>query len=209
MSAPTQSQVDAWKEEYERVYSLSDRGVDYVFRELTCQEYDRIIAYQDANDSASTEEFIVDTGLLWPLGIDVDSIPAGIISGLAEEIFECSGFSSPKRVIEMLNKHRERVAEARGLMKAFILSSMPAYKEEELDALTYDALAAKVALAEKIIEVNQTSVGIENKLTLDLIDPDEEEQRQKNEAVKHAAQKKPGQAGYNDPVAQKLQQALG
>jgi len=210
MSSPSEEQIAAWKREYKNIYSIPFRGVDYIFREISFREYDDAINHERANDSASAEEFLVDIALLSPVGQAYDDTPAGVITSLAEEILEYSGFGAPRHAKEVLDRHRDEVNNVHGLMKAFVLASMPSYKEEELDELTFNQLAAKVALSEKVMEVNQASVGIEGiSVKLDLIDPEEEAVREETQREKHTAQKKPGQAGYDDPIAAKLQNALG
>lgn len=76
---------------------------------------------------------------------------------------------------------------------------------EFLDSLTYSQLAARVALAEKIIEVKQAILAIEStNVTLQIIDPEEEQQKQQRTAARHDASKGEGAARYNDPIAQRL-----
>jgi len=207
--SPESSQIQEWKREFGRIFSVPVRGTDYVFREIKLTEYDMVQSYRKTEGSALAEELLVEVALLFPTEVQWDSVPAGVVTGLAEEILEYSGFASPNAVRGMLEEHRERMGTARALMKSFVLAAMPAYKEEELDGLTFNQLCAKVALAEQIIEVNQAAFGVENKLTLDLIDPEEEALREQQEIHKHAASKKPGQAGAVDPIAHKLHQALG
>ena len=201
-----------WKERYGYIYSVSARGVEYVFRELTYAEHDVCINVERNEGSAEAEDKIVEIALLStdPV-VNFDRIPAGVISSLSEEVLELSGFASPRYARSILNEYRETVGSSfRTLMKAFILSTMPAYKEEELDQLTFRKMAEKLVLAEQIIKVNQNAFGNgETDMKLDLIDPEEEALRQQAEVQKHAAQKKPGQAGFNDPIADKLRASLG
>lgn len=206
MSLPPQEIIDEWKREFGKVFSASIFGVDYVFRAVTFLEYDTA---ERMESSADAEDYLLDCGLLHPRDMDLDRIPAGAVTALIEEVLEVSGFGDPKRAKAILEEERQRVSEVWGLMKSFVIAAMPAYKEEDLNSLSFDQMAHKVALAEQIIQVNQAAFGIDNELKLDLIDPEEEAMRAEEEARKHAAQKKPGQAGYNDPIAQKLQEALG
>lgn len=93
----------------------------------------------------------------------------------------------------------------RGLMKAFVLATIHTDSPEFLDSLTYSKLAERVALAERIIEVQQAVAGIEStNVTLSLIDPEEEKQKESQSAARHNASKLDGAAKYNDPIAQKL-----
>lgn len=90
-------------------------------------------------------------------------------------------------------------------MKAFVLATIHTDTPEFLDSLTYSQLAERVALAEKIIEVHQAIAGIEpTNVTLSLIDPEEEKQKESQTAARFNASKSEGAANYNDPIAQKL-----
>jgi len=75
----------------------------------------------------------------------------------------------------ILEDEREKALEMRTQMKAFILATMPAYKEEDLDLLTFRKLCAKLALAEAIVSINQVAFGNgATGLTFDIKDPEEE-----------------------------------
>jgi len=90
-------------------------------------------------------------------------------------------------------------------MKAFVLATIHTDTPESLDNLTYSELAARVALAEKIIEIQQSIMGIEpTNVTLQIIDPQEEKQKQRQTAARHNSSKSEGAANYDDPIAQKL-----
>jgi len=90
-------------------------------------------------------------------------------------------------------------------MKAFVLATIHTDTPEFLDGLTYSQLAERVALAERIIEVKQAIAGIESTdVTLTLIDPEEEKQKEAQSAARHNASKLEGSATYSDPIAQKL-----
>jgi hypothetical protein len=71
--------------------------------------------------------------------------------------------------------------------------------------MTFSQLAEKVALSEKIIEIQQQINGTQiTNISLQLIDPEEEEQKQKQKAARHNLSKKAGEAAYEDPIAQRL-----
>jgi hypothetical protein len=153
---------------------------------------------------------VVALALLHPVPLP-DRTAAGVVTALAEQIFEVSGFASPKRMKAVLEQKRERASgDVRILMKAFVLATMPGYTEEALDELTFDGLATKVALAELVLTVQQQAMGMEqNTITLQIVDPEEEEAEQELAKARHAMTKKPGTAGMADPVAQRLHSALG
>lgn len=200
-------QIREWKKKHGKIYSIEDRGKTYVFRELTMGEYRLAEILSESEGSAGAEDYIVETALLHP-DLDLDRSPAALVSAVAEEIMNISGMGDINYARETLNRERSKAQELPGLMKAFILSTMP-YTEEQLDEMTFSDLAAKVALAEQIIKLNQISVGIENDVSLDFLDEEEQIAAQQAAQHKHAATKQPGQAGYQDPIAEKLHHALG
>lgn len=202
-------QVSDWKRQYGEVFSASIRGCDYVFRALTLDEYG---SFMDQSDSAAeTEERIAVTAVLSPPLDDLDSISAGIVTTLAEEILNVSGHGDPKRAKGVLDQKRYNASEANTYMKAFVIAAMPAYTIEDLGKFTYSQLAEKVAFAEKVIEIRQAMFPVASQnspVRFELIDPEEEEQQSQQAVQKHAAQKPGGQAGLRDPIAQKLHQAM-
>ena len=71
--------------------------------------------------------------------------------------------------------------------------------------MTFSELAQHVALSEKIIEIRQAMNGVQySAITLELIDPEEEFEKEKQTSDKHDQAKAMGAAGYKDPIAQKL-----
>jgi len=177
-----------------------------VFRELTFAEFDTIAEYESSGESsAEIEDLIIKSAVIYPESIVLDHYPAGLISSLAEEILQESGFYNPSKAKKTLEDKRAQAAEVRSLMKAFVLSTMTTYSPEYLDNLTYTKLAEKVALSEKIIEIKQNILGIApTNVVLQLIDPGEEEKKIKNKAEKYNKSRKEGEAKYEDPIAQKL-----
>ncbi len=155
--------------------------------------------------SADAEDEIIKASIVYPEDFDLNKYPPGAISSLAEQIIEFSGFASAKTAKRILEEKRVIASHVRGLMKAFVLATIHTDTPEYLDSLTYSQLAERVALAEKIIEVQQAISAIEStNVTLSLIDPEEEKQKQSQSAARHNASKLDGAATYNDPIAQKL-----
>ena len=90
-------------------------------------------------------------------------------------------------------------------MKAFVLATIHAYSPGDLDKMTFSQLAENVALSEKIIEIQQSINGVEpSNINLQLIDPEEEILKERTSEARHNLSKKPGEAAYQDPIAQKL-----
>ena len=177
-----------------------------IFRELTFAEFDKIAEHESLGESsAEIEDLIIKSAVLYPEDIVLDNYPAGLVASLAEEILQESGFASPAKAKRTLDDKRAQAAEVRNLMKAFVLSTITTYSPEDLDNLTYTKLAEKVALSEKIIEIKQNILGIApTNVVLQLIDPQEEEEKFKDKAERYNKSKKEGEAKYEDPIAQKL-----
>lgn len=195
------------KKKHGSVFAVNIKGQEVVFRELTFNEYDKVIEYKNNEEKSSVdaEDFIISSAVVYPDKFDFNKLPAGTISSLAQEIVDFSGFYSPSLAKQILENKRQNANEVRSLMKAFVLATINSYKPEDLDEMTFSQLAERVALSEKIIEIQQNSYGIQpTNITLQLIDPEEEEQKKKISAARHNLSKKAGEAAYEDPIAQKL-----
>lgn len=199
--------VEEWKSQWGAIYTAEIRGKEFVFRAATFAEHREATRPRSDWSSADAEDKLVQACLLYPTE-DFDRLPAGIITSLAEEIVNVSGLGDPQHAKGVIEAQREVVQGVEYLMKAFVIATMPTYTDDQLDHCTFQQLALKVALAEQIIKVQQ-AVMTQGEITLDIIDPEEEAARQEAERTKHATGKKSGQAGFDDPIARKLHQALG
>jgi len=195
------------KNKYGPIFTIDIKGQTVVFRELTFAEFDYIALLQESLDGSmvDSEDKIIEIAVVYPENFDINRLQAGIVSSLAQEILDASGFSNPKTAKAILDKKRNEAMQVRSLMKAFVLATISTYKPEDLDEMTYSQLAEKVALAERIIEITQNMHAIQpNDLKLELIDPEEEEEKKKRTAARHNVSKTEGAAQYDDPIAQKL-----
>lgn len=198
------------KSQYGPLFAVSIKGIDLLFRQLTFDEFDKIADGQEFGflSSADAEDKILEATMVYPF-IDVNiinKIPAGAVSSIAQEIIDRSGLSSARVAKSILEEKREKSTnDVRTLMKAFVIATMPTYSPEDLNKLTFSQLSEKVVLAEKIIEIKQSMNGIEpSQMKLDLIDPEEEMQKERMRAANYNASRKQGEAVYEDPVARKL-----
>lgn len=197
----------SFKSIYGHVYSVTIKGIDVFFRELTFKEYDQIIYNREieGSSSADLEDLIIEKAIIYPENFDLNKISPGAVTSLAKEILDMSGFSSVKQAKHVLEEKRQEVEEVKNLMKAFVLAAMDGYTLDDLENMTFSKLAEKVAIAEKVIDIKQAINGIEStNIRIQLIDPEEEELKQKISAARHDASKPQGAAGFNDPIAQKL-----
>jgi hypothetical protein len=195
------------KNEYGSIFETSIKKQVILFRELTFSEFDLIAEFQKNGDStaADIEDLIIKFAVIYPENFNADDYPAGLVSSLAEEVLEESGFSSAKRAKQIVEQKREEAAEVRTLMKAFVLSTISSFKPSDLDNMTFSKLAEYVALSEKVIEIQQNIAGIEStNISLQLIDPEEEMQKQKDYANRFNSSRKEGEAKFEDPIARKL-----
>lgn len=194
------------KDKYGPIFTINIKGQTVVFRELTFAEFDYVALLQQSQDGSTvdSEDKIIELAVVYPDNFNIDNLQAGIVSSLAQEILDASGFSNPKTAKAILEEKRNQAMQVRSLMKAFVLATISTYKPEDLDEMTYSQLAEKVALAERIIEITQNMHAIQpNDLKLELTDPEEEEKK-KRTAARHNLSKTEGAAKYDDPIAQKL-----
>jgi len=195
------------KKRYGSIFSISVKNKDIFFRELTFEEYDKIVEYKNSQDhsSADVEDVILAAAVVHPSDFDVNSLSPGLISSLSQQVVDVSGFYSAKIAKDILEGKRQKANEVRSLMKAFVLATIHAYSPSDLDKMTFSQLAENVALSEKIIEIQQSINGVElSNINLQLIDPEEEILKEKASEARHNLSKKPGEANYQDPIAQKL-----
>jgi len=195
------------KYKYGNLYSITVKGIDLYFRELTFKEYEKVLYLQESNNFsyADIEDIVIQQAIVYPEDFDLNKIPPGIVSSLAEEVIDISGFSSAKMARYVLMSKREQANEVKNLMKAFVLATISSYSPDDLEDMTFSQLAEKVALSEKIIEIQQGINGIEaTNITLELIDPEEEAKKYQEMIEKHDKAKPAGAAGLDDPIANKL-----
>lgn len=195
------------KKKYGAVFQTTIKDTEVVFRELTFSEYDKISEYQNADgySSVDTEDLIIECAVVYPEDFNLNKIPPGMVTSLAQQIVDFSGFYSARLAKNILEEKRDHANQVRSLMKAFVLATISSYSPEDLDEMTFSQLAEKVALSEKIIEIQQGINGIESTdLRLELIDPEEEREKERQKAARHNLSKKEGEAEYDDPIAKKL-----
>lgn len=196
-------QIEEWKRQFGRIYQIDK----YIFRGITINEWKFI--HSLGLSSAEVEERIVAVVVLHPLDIDLDSMPAGVVSEIAERVSDLSGWGDPKAARVFLEQKRDESQHVVTLMKAMVLAAMPVYTEEELDDLVIPRLMEKVVLAEEILKIQKTIYDPQvSPPQLELIDPEEEAAKQAAAAQKHTAKRKAGQAVYNDPIADKLRRSM-
>ena len=199
--------VFALKSKYGNIYSVEVKGQSLVFIELTFKEYNKILYLQclDGFSSADMEDLILSYAIIHPENFDLMSIPPGAVSSLSQEILDISGFFTVSLAKSVLEEKRYEATEVKNLMKAFVLATISTYTPDDLENMTFSELAENVALSEKIIEIKQNMNGMEpTNLTLQLIDPQEEVEKEKVKAARHNLSKKEGEAAYQDPIANQL-----
>ena len=195
------------KSKYGNIYSVDVKSQTLVFRELTFKEYNKILYLQglDGFSSADMEDLILSYAIIYPENFDLMSISPGAVSSLSQEILNISGFFTVSLAKNILEEKRYEATEVKNLMKAFVLATISTYTPDDLENMTFSELAENVALSEKIIEIKQNMNGMEpTNLTLQLIDPQEEVEKEKIKAARHNLSKKEGEAAYQDPIANKL-----
>ena len=205
MSQIPEYKIAELKDRYRAIYSIHNNGIDYVFRALSFKEFDSASNLEAS--SADQEEKVIDFCLLWPENVDLDTIPAGFVTSLADEILSVSGFTDISYSKQLLEQKRaEAMEDIRSTMKTFIVTAMPAIHPNEVDDMTFEEAVENVALAEQILKMHQNVNGMEDQgIQLSIIDPAEEAAK----AQRFDQTRKPGTATHDDPVAAQLHDALG
>lgn len=197
--------IDRWKVDHDEVFQVEAGGTLFVFRALTFEEFDNISVMVADKSSADLEDLVVETGVLWPQDLDIDTMSPGLITSLAEQIQSVSCLDGDVyRAIGLLDDWRVKVSGIRGEMKSFVLFAMPQYSSRDLDGMTFYRLAELVALSEKVIYLRQISEGVEVREPIRLqIYTAEEIDAINNERISDG-----GTATKGDPIAQKLAEAM-
>jgi hypothetical protein len=203
------------KTQYGEVFEISvNKTLSVIFRALTFAEFDNLAITEDYISAVDSEDNIVKKVLLHPDFSELENLGAGVLSTICEEIIEESAFFNVSKAMEKLGQARSKKEDVRFIMKAFVISAIPAYKPEDLDGMTFLELSNKVALAEQIIELKvamQQSAFAEGAEppTLVLIDEEAEAAEQERRKAMHNLTRKEGAAVADDPIARKLHQSLG
>jgi hypothetical protein len=183
MGKPTSGDIAAWKEQYGDVYSVDIRDQTFVFRALSFKELKYLSSSSTSASYVDLEDYCIQRGLLFPSTEEAEDLPAGAYSSLADSIRDASGLGDARTAIASLEQAREDAFNVINVAKVYILTTMPSYKEEDIDDYTATQLFHKVALAERIIELQQQILS-GNQLTFTIIDPEEEAQRAAEEERK-------------------------
>lgn len=189
------------KRQYGAVYAIEHGGQDYYFRELTEAEYHD--CWLGLTSSADAEDAVVTAAVVYPEDFDIEEESPGLVSVLAQQIVEVSGFGDVLSVRQRLDIAREEVQIARSMIKVFILAAMPSYTMEDLEQLTMTQLSEKLAMAEEIIYLTQLMNGFEVSDHMRLVLQTEEEIAAQMEAQART-KRDGGNATLADPIAAKL-----
>lgn len=155
------------KKQFGNVYSTTLGGIEYVFRPLTIEEYEYILEIiGESGIDADLEDYAVRFSVVDPPNVNLDKMKAGHVTALADEILRISGFVEIDYLVELLTSHRASMEKATAMMKAIVIAAMPSYTDEDLNSLTMDKLLEKLALAEKIISVQQAASGLPSDMSV-------------------------------------------
>lgn len=216
MKKPNSKLVQELKKQHGELYNAEVDRQLYIFRALTFAEFKEFNELELG--SADIEDEIVIRAVVYPVDVDLNTMKPGTVTSLCNEILEYSGFISIEQAMYSLFESREKVHHAVEVMKAFIIAAIPATRFEDLDDLTMNELTHRVAIAEKIFEI-QVGIQQQQEIQMSFTLPEEAEAAPKKvhdftlEDIEKAnknpdAGTKLGNASAADPIAQKLHQAL-
>lgn len=142
--------IQSLRARFDHTYSVEREGVEFIFRPLTWDEH-RILVERGGEDPEQADT-IVRTVLLYPAYKDVvDTVDAGVIESLATEIVGVSGFSSVEAFNQGLEWAREEVNKVEFEVVGAICKAFPAYKPEDVYAMSFLDLMVRLAMAEKVL----------------------------------------------------------
>ena len=192
--------IAAWKIQYDQVFSVQADGTQFVFRAITPEEWEPVTKHKEWS-SADAEDYVIGLALLWPEDFDLDSVRPGVITTVAEEITEVSGFNSVHAIIHALNQARQNI-DYLVKARACIIAAMPSYTRDELKKKTIHQLMELVAESEEILALKAMAMGAEVREPVRLVIKSPEEiEAEMSERLDE------GIATKADPIAEKLRRA--
>ena len=206
------------KEEHGEVFEVTIGKVDYLFRALTIREFKRFSTANELDEDFDIEEAIIETATVWPENFNLNKMKPGEVYAFADQVLEQSGFTEIEVCLSYLEAGREKIQSAIEMMKVFVLAAQMGYSHRELEDFNFHQLADRVAMAEKIFEL-QVEAMAGGGVKMNFVDPNEvEEPAQAQQFTQEDLDKinrnpdaatNLGTAPVTDPIAQKLKAALG
>lgn len=176
------------KSQYNNVYSVSDNtGAEYFFRALTLKEIKLVETFiqYGLKNAIEIETFCLENCLLYPEDLDPDDILPGTAAQISEEILRVSGVTDASYILELMDVTRSRLnSDILTNIKAYIISAIPAYKEEDLVEFTLLELIEKLILSESILTLQSSLAGIDNQVQVNLRFADQENSEEEYETIK-------------------------
>ena len=99
------------KNKYGPVFTADIKGLTIAFRELTFSEFDYIALLQESQEGSTvdSEDEIIRLSVVYPENFNIERLQAGVVSSLAQEILDASGFSNPKTAKAILDQKRPKL----------------------------------------------------------------------------------------------------
>lgn len=203
------------KQEHGAIFSVDIGSTEYVFRALTIGEFKYITDLDMA--SVDAEDYILEKTLLYPQDANFDKTPAGVVSSLAEEVLDSSGFLSLDTIEEEIAEARLEVTSILEMMKAFIVAAMPSTSYSDFANMTFNQIVKLLAFSERVLEL-KTGIARGSTMTFQFAEEEaepvkpsftEEDIQKANRALRNDSSTGLGTAVSGDPIAAKLKQALG
>lgn len=127
-------QLDKWRDQFEKVYTMEIGDNTFVFRGISRAEYKR--AVENYNDDLDRSEYVARLCVLSPTDIDyTEESHAGIPETLTEEILRISGFLNGQILFkELMLKYDNEMQSFDNQMSCIIATAFPQYRIEEIDS---------------------------------------------------------------------------
>ena len=150
-------------QKYSAVFFSEIEGQLFSYRPLGRKEYKDIVT-NDSLDEWDKQDAICKTALVYPVGYDFESCPAGIPDKLCNDIIEKSCLD-PESMIYLLHMNRQEAEQLGSEMSCIIAEAFPNYSIEEIESWNNFKFMKIFAQAEWLLKNIR---GIE--FNLDIID---------------------------------------
>jgi len=152
MKEISRQDIDKLKEIFGPLSQLKVDGVSYIFRTLTRRDLALVKIFEEDAITPEKEEAIFKIAVIYPQDIDLDSLPAGVVSSITESVLDKSGVLSIDSLENSLLKARQRRTVFTQIYE-MICAAFPSIVPSELDGLTIDKLMDLLVMAEGILMI--------------------------------------------------------
>lgn len=132
--------------EHEYIYASAFPDLVFIWRPLTRMEYYRLAAKASKGEDVAYE--VCRLAVLFPQDVDYQSLPGGVATRLADDIWRQSAAPSTERLTSLLGQFRQLMENFERQAECTIATAFPQFRFEEMANWPYIKLIDYVARAE-------------------------------------------------------------